>query len=261
VLLERKGRWGAAIQYYNRAIALQWNFVSPWIAKARVLLDHGRAPEALECFEKVTSFEATNVEAWTGMARAHSALGNAEAAAAALDHASTLDSESPIVHRGREATSPEPIEEPERREAPEELETREAPKDFSSLLKAFEEIEEEPEATGPPKDAPSVPSDFQTFVESIESDEEDVQVLLQLAELALEGGDPSMALKRYEEVLERADRNSDAWTGRGVALQQVGRYREAIEAYDRALSLKPDHALALKWRATCARHLESGRSE
>src|SRR5205807_1775858 len=39
-LLEQKGRWGAAIQYYNRAIALKWNFVSPWLAKAKILLDH-----------------------------------------------------------------------------------------------------------------------------------------------------------------------------------------------------------------------------
>src|SRR5205823_877904 len=56
-LLDRKGRWGAAIQYYNRAIALQWNLLGPWIAKARILLDHNRAPEALECFEKVLSFD------------------------------------------------------------------------------------------------------------------------------------------------------------------------------------------------------------
>src|SRR5207244_9065145 len=52
-LLERKGRWGAAIQYYNRAIALRWNLVGPWFAKGRILLDHDRTQEALACFDEV----------------------------------------------------------------------------------------------------------------------------------------------------------------------------------------------------------------
>ena len=72
----------------------------------------------------------------------------------------------------------------------------------------------------------------------------------------MEGGDPQMALLRYEQALEKAPRNADAWTGRGVALQHLERYREALEAYDRALSFKPDHEVAQKWRATCVRHLK-----
>src|SRR5207244_1911123 len=56
-LLERKGRWGAAVQYHNRAIALRWNYPDPWLAKGEILLNHARPTEALECFEKVASFE------------------------------------------------------------------------------------------------------------------------------------------------------------------------------------------------------------
>jgi len=78
--------------------------------------------------------------------------------------------------------------------------------------------------------------------------------------LAFEGGDASMALLRYEQAIQRDDRNPDAWTGKGVALQQLERYLEALEAFDRALSLKPDHALAQKWRVTCLRHIESEAS-
>src|SRR5439155_651218 len=127
-LLERKGRWGAAVQYYNRAIALRWNYPEPWLAKGDILLNHARP-----------------------------------------------------------------------REAPES----------------------------------SVPPDFQSFVESIEPEKEDTHVLLQLAELAIEGGDPQMGLLRYEQAIEREPRNADAWTGKGVALQQLERFREALEAYDR----------------------------
>ena len=66
-----------------------------------------------------------------------------------------------------------------------------------------------------------------------------------------------MGLLRYEQAIEREPRNADAWTGKGVALQQLERFRDALEAYDRALSLKPNHELARKWRETCARHVPS----
>ena len=267
-LLEQKGRWGAAIQYYNRAIALKWNFVSPWLAKAKILLDHGRASEALECFDKVMSFDAEDVEAWAGKARAHAVLGNHEAASDALQRAERLDPENPMVLAARKSMGVSPAVEPEPgpvrevpKQAPRKPEEEPEPEpagDFHSLLKAFEEIEEEPQST--PASAPT-DADFQSFIESIEPDKEETQVLLQLAELALEGGDARMALLRYEQAIEQDDRNADAWTGKGVSLQQLERYREGLAAYDRALSLQPGHELATKWRATCLRHLESEESE
>ena len=267
-LLEQKGRWGAAIQYYNRAIALKWNFVSPWLAKAKILLDHGRASEALECFDKVISFDAEDVEAWAGKARAHAVLGNHEAASDALQRAERLDPENPMVLAARKSMGVSPAVEPEPgpvrevpKQAPRKPEEEPEPEpagDFHSLLKAFEEIEEEPQST--PASAPT-DADFQSFIESIEPDKEETQVLLQLAELALEGGDARMALLRYEQAIEQDDRNADAWTGKGVSLQQLERYREGLAAYDRALSLQPGHELATKWRATCLRHLESEESE
>jgi len=243
-LLERKGRWGAAIQYYNRAIALRWNLAGPWFAKGRILLDHDRAKEALECFDKTVSFEPDHVGAWAGKARALAALGDRGAAIAALERASAIGPNEPAVRAAREAIGAS---------APPEAKPSAAPTDLHSLAKAFEEIEDEPEPELP---ATPVPSDFGAFVESIEPEKEETQVLVQLAELALEGGDPEMALLRYEQAIGREARSPDAWTGKGIALQQLERYREALEAYDRALALKPDHALALKWRTTCVRHVE-----
>jgi len=89
----------------------------------------------------------------------------------------------------------------------------------------------------------------------VETDKEDVHVILQLAELALEGGDAQMALVRYGEALARDPRNPDALTGQGIALQYLERYEEAVAAYDQALAIRPDHELAVKWRTTCLRHL------
>ncbi|MGI0149468.1 MAG: tetratricopeptide repeat protein [Thermoplasmata archaeon] len=166
-----------------------------------------------------------------------------------------------------EPPAPEPEPQPEPEPEPEEARVDVARwTEFEAMLHALERerMEIEPSARSRSESAAPTPTpapDFHTFVESIEPDQEEVHVLLQLAELALEGGDASMALLRYEQALQREDRNPDAWTGKGVALQQLERYREALEAYNRALSLKPDHALAQKWRATCLRHLEAEGSE
>jgi superkiller protein 3 len=259
-LLERKGRWGAAVQYYNRAIALKWNFAGPWLAKAKILLEHDRATEALECYDKATSFEPGSAEAWAGKARAHWILGDREAAAATLARAEGLDPKNPSVLAAREIagafatteSAPEPATPPPPEPPAEPPEENATPSDLHALVKAFEEIEEEPE----PRASPPSAADFTSFVESIEPEGEEVYVLIQLAELALEGGDAQMALLRYEQAIQQEEKSADAWAGKGVALQQLERYREALEAYDRALSLQPEHGLAQQWRATCLRHLE-----
>lgn len=241
-LLDRKGRWGAAIQFYNRAIALRWDFADAWLAKAEILLTHGRPKEALECFDKVLSFDGKRLEAWAGKARAHSLLNQGEEAAAAFEAAVRIDPHHPAVRAARDVIGAMP---PIPAAAPEEA----AP----SFAEALREAEEEPEEKEARPGA--LPADFKSFVEAVEPEKDDVHVLLQLAELALEGGDAEMALLRYGEAIEREPRNADAWTGKGVALQYLERYEEALEAYDRALALKPDHEMAKKWRETCRRHV------
>ncbi|HKW43892.1 MAG TPA: tetratricopeptide repeat protein, partial [Thermoplasmata archaeon] len=112
-LLERKGRWGAAIQYYNRAIALRWNFVDPWLAKGRILLEHDRAKEALECFDKVLSFEPDRVEGLASKARAHAILGDRDAAENALERASAIAPDDPATRAARDALGAPTSSEPE----------------------------------------------------------------------------------------------------------------------------------------------------
>lgn len=247
-LLGRKGRWGASIQFYNRAIALRWDYADAWLAKAEVLLAHARSKEALECFDKVISFEPERVQAWAGKALAHGALDRREEAANTLERARQIDPNHPTVRAAREKlASVEPmlkVPSPRAKPAP-------------SFAEAFQEAGE-----GRPPEAPAetLPADFKSFVEAIEPEREDVHVLLEFAELALEGGDAEMALLRYGEAIEREPRNADAWTGQGTALQYLERYEEALEAYDRALELKPNHGMAKKWRETCLRHLGRGKA-
>lgn len=44
---------------------------------------------------------------------------------------------------------------------------------------------------------------------------------------------------RFSKVLEIKPDYVEAWHGRGVVLDQLGRYQEAIESYDKTLELEP----------------------
>ena len=258
-LLNRKGRWGAAIQFYNRAIALQWDLADAWLAKADVLLIHGRLAEALGAYDKVVSFDAGSVAALAGRAQCLAAMDRADEARDALDRAERIAPDDAAVVRVREILAAEAPKPPE--VEPEEGGAEPEADEPGSLADAMAELEEaieaepaEPSVRRRAKEA-ALPPDFKSFVEAVEPEKEDVHVLVQLAELALEGGDGQMALVRYEEAIERDAKSPDAWAGKGTALQFLERYDEALEAYDRALALRPDHEAARKWREACVRRL------
>ncbi len=218
-LLNRKGRWGAAIQLYNRAIALQWDYPDPWIGKGEIYLKQEKAKDALECFDKALGFASESVPAWLGKAQAHWALEEKDTAQACLNRALQLAPESPAV------------------------------KEVADLFESVEEaIHVEPE---------ELPADFKAFIEAVEPEKEETETLLQLAEMALEGGDAEMALMRYDQALGKDPRSPDAWTGKGIALQYQEKYAEALTCYDRALAIRPGHDLATKWRETCKKRLEA----
>src|SRR3989442_1575051 len=249
-LLFGLGRLSVAVDALRDALRLEPSKSRDVVPKAEQLRRDGRPSEAIECFEKVASFEPGRIEAFAGEARARAALGQRGEAEAALAKAIGLSADHPTVHAASEAVARMTGRVAEVAEPAEPI------TDLPSLAKAFAAMEEEVE---PP--ASSVPADFQSFVESIEPEKEDTHVLLQLAELAIEGGDPQMGLLRDEQAIERDPRSADAWTGKGVALQQLQRFRDALEADDRALALKPNHELARKWRETCVRHIPSERNE
>jgi tetratricopeptide (TPR) repeat protein len=234
-LLRRKGRWGAAIQFFNRALALKWDLADAWLAKGQVLLAHERPQEALECFEKVLSFRPDAAEALSGKQEAEALLRPVRPAAHKIARKAPAD-----------AAEPE--------ELPEDL-GGEEPSFAEDLRRAGGEPGEEPA-----EDHPEIPADFKAFVESVEPESEDTHVLLELAELALEAGDPDMALLRYEEAAAQDPRSAKAWTGKGTALQQLERYEEALAAYDRAIELDPGDEVPRRWRETCLRHLGRGEA-
>ncbi len=56
--------------------------------------------------------------------------------------------------------------------------------------------------------------------------------------------EPEAALRCYERALDLGSSDADVYNNRGVVLQDLGRFAEALKSYDEALRIKPDLRLA-----------------
>jgi superkiller protein 3 len=65
-ILNRKGRWGAAIQLYNRSIALKWNYSEPWLGKAEIHLRQGDYDVAVDSYDKAIRINSKDPHSWYG---------------------------------------------------------------------------------------------------------------------------------------------------------------------------------------------------
>jgi tetratricopeptide (TPR) repeat protein len=74
---------------------------------------------------------------------------------------------------------------------------------------------------------------------------DDADSTLQVANQALERGEFRQAFDGYRKVLEQDPHNVEALTQLGVILAKAQHYDDAILAFDRALSLRPDDPKAL----------------
>ncbi|MFH1465983.1 MAG: metallopeptidase family protein [Pseudomonadota bacterium] len=77
--------------------------------------------------------------------------------------------------------------------------------------------------------------------------EEGVEDLLEHAELALDSGDPEIALEACRRLLSRHPRHADALYLLGESYRDLGAYEEALESYRRCVLADPHHAGA--WAA------------
>lgn len=80
----------------------------------------------------------------------------------------------------------------------------------------------------------------------------------------LGAGDHAGAVERFRKGIDAMpgkDRTADAWNNMGWSLQQLGRYEEAIDAYRKALLLRPAFALARNNLDAAQRKLDLKKSE
>ncbi|HEX8034131.1 MAG TPA: tetratricopeptide repeat protein [Ktedonobacterales bacterium] len=71
--LYAQGQQAAALQAFDRALALDDTICLTWVGKGKALLELQRFPEAQAAFEHALSLDPTNTEALHGRALAHEA--------------------------------------------------------------------------------------------------------------------------------------------------------------------------------------------
>ncbi len=71
-----------------------------------------------------------------------------------------------------------------------------------------------------------------------------------LAETLRYRGDPAKSLDEYTALLPHDWRRDEIRTGRGLAYYDLGNWQKAVEEFDVALEVNPDHSTALEFRAS-----------
>jgi tetratricopeptide (TPR) repeat protein len=227
-IMDKRGRWGAAVQFYDRAISLKWNYIDPWLGKGEILLREGKYGEAMSCFEKVLEVDAKNTSAWLGRAKVLDGMGEWERAVDSLDdflkvypdHEEALNMRSRIQSLG--------------------------PGDFQAYLRTAQAQREmgEFEAAA------------ETIVKAIKDnpDEEDAWTLL--GDILLDVSDPIRMLNRLERETSEMPNVPDFLTNKGSVLLRLGMYANALSCLDKALAIDEKHVRARKLRERCIEKTE-----
>jgi len=90
VLADRQGRWGAAIQYFSKAVSLKPEFIDAWVAMGDVLLSNGKLAGADESYSRALQIDGENPRAWLGKAKVMKQMGRWGAAIQCLDKYNSL---------------------------------------------------------------------------------------------------------------------------------------------------------------------------
>lgn len=86
-----EGKWGAAAQYFSKAVSLDQKMVSAWVSMGETLLDHGKFSGADESFSRALEIETSNARAWLGKGKALMQIGRWGAAVQCLDSYTVLE--------------------------------------------------------------------------------------------------------------------------------------------------------------------------
>jgi cytochrome c-type biogenesis protein CcmH/NrfG len=81
--------------------------------------------------------------------------------------------------------------------------------------------------------------------EKTKSTPDDVNAWTQLGHLYFDMDQPADAIKAYETSLALDGKRPDVWTDMGVMYRRNGDPQKAVQTFDHALSLRPDHQIAL----------------
>ncbi len=90
VVADREGKWGAAVQYFSKAVTLDPELADAWAAMGATLLENEKYGGADESFSRALQVDPGNESAWLGKGRTMRALGRWGAAIQCLDKYNSL---------------------------------------------------------------------------------------------------------------------------------------------------------------------------
>ena len=90
VVADREGKWGAAVQYFSKAVTLDPELADAWAAMGSSLLENDKYNGADESFSRALQVDPGNERAWFGKGRTMRALGRWGAAIQCLDKYNSL---------------------------------------------------------------------------------------------------------------------------------------------------------------------------
>jgi len=271
-----------ALAIYDRALALQPDYIAALYNRGLALLQLKRAGEALSSFDRVLALAPDDAEALTERGNALLDLKRAGDALASYDSALALKSDYvaalygrglALVDLGRLQDALSAYD----RALALQPDFAEALYSRGILLSRLERSEEalasydqvltlEPQHASALIERGNVLSKLSRYEEALASYD---RVLVSKPEdiAALNNrGNALSNLKRYEEALSSYDRvlllgpnRAEALNNRGSALLNLQQYEDALVSFDRALEIKPDYAEALNNRGNVLQQL--GRYE
>ncbi len=90
VIADREGKWGAAVQYFSKAVTLDPDLAEAWAAMGDTLLANEKFNGADESFSRALQIDGGNEKAWLGKGKTMRALGRWGAAIQCLDKYNSL---------------------------------------------------------------------------------------------------------------------------------------------------------------------------
>ena len=90
VIADAEGKWGAAVQYFSKAVTLDPEFADAWAAMGDTLLENDKYNGADESYSRALQIDPDNEKAWLGKGKTMRALGRWGAAIQCLDKYNSL---------------------------------------------------------------------------------------------------------------------------------------------------------------------------
>jgi tetratricopeptide (TPR) repeat protein len=221
-----RGDFLEAMREYRRAIELNPQDPSPRFNLAVLYQDHGKPAEAKEQYQAILAKHPDYAPAWVNLSAIQEQEGDLQAAELSLDRAIQADRDNPfpvsqkgffLLKRDRISEAREAFQESLRRDA--------------AWANGHFGLGRVAEAQGDPVGA------LGHYEEASRRNPLDVEARMKVADLSISRGNKEDAIPHLRRAAELDPERGETFFALGLLLQEAGRWRAAVDAYERALHL------------------------